>query len=173
MADEHFLENALEAFRSKKVIVIFGPRGSGKTTLALSLLSSYQDGHYLILTEPDDLSCIGFGVTCVVIIEDLGGKYSFEMSVIQKWLRKFDMLYSAIKDGKLNVIITCLTDRLSLCVHESKHPMLETVIELPKDCSVEIKKESSTGSYEMLYNLAVYFLIIVLNFPNICFNIDS
>ncbi|XP_060558286.1 uncharacterized protein LOC132718587 [Ruditapes philippinarum] len=151
MADEHLLENALEAFRSRKVIVISGPRGSGKTTLALSLLSSYQDGHYLILTEPDDLSCIRFGVTCVVIIEDLGGKYMFEMSVIQKWLRKFDMLYSAVKDGKLNVIITCLTDRLSSCVHDSKHPMLETVIELPKGCSVKIKKESSTDCNSVVY----------------------
>ncbi|XP_060570397.1 uncharacterized protein LOC132728742 [Ruditapes philippinarum] len=109
MADDSIRENALEEFRSKKVIVISGPRCSGKTTLALSLLSSYQDGHYLILTEPDDLSCVRFGVTCVVIIEDLGGKYMFEMSIIQKWLRKLDMLYSAVKDGKLNVIITCLT----------------------------------------------------------------
>ncbi|XP_060606155.1 uncharacterized protein LOC132758493 [Ruditapes philippinarum] len=151
MADEHFLESALAEFRSKKVIVISGPRGSGKTTLALSLLSSYQDGHYLILTEPDDLSCVRFGVTCVVIIEDLGGKYTFEMSVIQKWLRKFDMLYSAVKDGKLNVIITCLTDRLISCVHDSKHPMLETVIELPKDLSVEIKKESLTDGNSVMY----------------------
>ncbi|XP_060580204.1 uncharacterized protein LOC132736991 [Ruditapes philippinarum] len=151
MADDSIRENALEGFRSKKVIVISGPRCSGKTTLALSLLTSYQDGHYLILTEPDDLSCVRFGVTCVVIIEDLGGKYSFEKSVIQKWLRKFDMLYSAVKDGKLNVIITCLTDRLLSCVHDSKHPMLETVIELPKDCSVEIKKESSTDGNSVVY----------------------
>ncbi|XP_053388462.1 uncharacterized protein LOC128551590 [Mercenaria mercenaria] len=147
LVDNNLKEDALVLFRSKKVIVISGPRGSGKTTLALSLLSSYQEGHYLILTEPGDLRCIRFGVTCVVVIEDLGGKYTSEMAVVQKWLRKFDMLYSAVKDGKLNIIITCVPDKLSGIAKKSKHPILEAVLTLPKRRVVKIKQEPSSDAY--------------------------
>lgn len=145
--DDNTILSAETMFRRKKILIICGPRECGKTTLALHLLKHYQEGHYLIITEPEDFAHVRFGVTCVVLLEDLCGKYDYDRHVAFKWFRKFDVICSLVKQGKLNVVITCDEDMLKKLKKETTgHPLLENVLKLRSIGAVRVKQEPGSAA---------------------------
>ena len=125
------MDEAKATLKRSKVLVLTGPRKCGKTTIALTLASGYQKNHFLVLNKPDDMKLIRIGKICLVLVEDYAGKYHYDEVQTQAWLKEFELLYSAVCSGKLNVIITCDERFLLKCKEENdSHPLLQNPVVL-------------------------------------------
>lgn len=127
LVDKEVLLLAKTKFKQNKMIVITGPRRSGKTSLAVALLaSSCPLSHSRVLFEPSDVKTLDLKSPCLVVIDDFAGKYRYEMDDVSKWFKAFDYLYYGTKSGKIKVIITCEKGKLEKCCKEVEaHSLLE------------------------------------------------
>ncbi|XP_053389705.1 uncharacterized protein LOC128552688 [Mercenaria mercenaria] len=140
------LREAKRRFQEYKMLIIKGPRECGKTALAMEMLSSYEEGHWLIITKPEDVRHIRLGITCVIVIEDLGGKYCLDSSLMNKWLAELELLYSAVREGKLNIIITCDIPQFKAMTRAAhNHPMLGSTVSLSPLTLIQVKEERNQG----------------------------
>jgi hypothetical protein len=93
------------------------------------------------------MKLIRLGSICTVLVEDFAGKSSYNGTYAEAWLREFELLFSAVCSGKLNVIITCEKRTLLKCNEENgPHSILKNTIVL-EQVSRTVKQEStSTGT---------------------------
>ncbi|XP_053397395.1 uncharacterized protein LOC123551881 isoform X1 [Mercenaria mercenaria] len=134
------MQKAKMKFNDNKVLVICGPKGSGKTTLAISLLKAYQDENFLLLTEPEELKYVRQTDTLAILIENLAGYMKFDETEANKWFRKFDLLNAAVMDGCWRIVITMqqgIFGEWSKLL--PKHPLLDSAVQLSRTRSVEPK----------------------------------
>ena len=88
------------------------------------------------------MKLIRIGRICTVLVEDFAGKFHYDEVQTQAWLKEFDLLYSVVLSGKLNVILTCEKKFLLKCKEESEsHPILQNPVVL-KPLKRIIKQES-------------------------------
>ena len=127
------LQSAYEIFEANDLIVISGPRRSGKTTMVMRLLLPHaQDiDRCLVLTNPSDWKHVNVEYNNIVIIEDFCGKWSYDREMASQWLHKFDTIQACVEEGKIKVLITCCDENLQKCWDENMwHELLETSIHI-------------------------------------------
>ncbi|XP_053395252.1 uncharacterized protein LOC123524054 [Mercenaria mercenaria] len=159
--DKHFKQEVETLFIANNTVTIIGPVGSGKTTLAFQLLSSYDlsngEDNFLVIVDPSELKFVNFFLRPVIIIKLLAG-IKFDRIEAHKWYRQFDRLYAAVKDNKLAVILTIETEVfLEWQRNMPTHPVLEHFVYMrespPKKRQKiyhEYKNQAASGSKEFV-----------------------
>lgn len=141
--DEDFLKKAEEIFRQQNFVVCVGELACGRSALAVHLAKLNRSHSCIIVTEPDEFKYVELGKTDVLVILDFAGRFRYDEAKVYKWLEKFDLLYDAVQNGILSVIITCQESRLRMCRDEAaSHIILEHTIHIPKNVTITTKKES-------------------------------
>ncbi|XP_053378770.1 uncharacterized protein LOC123526276 [Mercenaria mercenaria] len=130
--DQALMDSAKEKFK-KKALVITGPKGSGKTNFAVNLVSTcYEENQCVVLTETSEWKHVILGEVSVIIIDEFAGKFKYNASTTEGWLNKFDLIYAAVVQGKVNVIVTCETTRFKKVLKTySGHALLNHRIQMP------------------------------------------
>ncbi|XP_053389781.1 uncharacterized protein LOC128552749, partial [Mercenaria mercenaria] len=131
--DQALMDSAREKFKKHKALVITGPKGSGKTNFAVNLVSTcYEENQCVVLTETSEWKHVILGEVSVIIIDEFAGKFKYNASTAEGWLNKFDLIYAAVVQGKVNVIVTCETGRFNKVLKAcSGHALLNHRIKMP------------------------------------------
>ncbi|XP_053405834.1 uncharacterized protein LOC123566122 [Mercenaria mercenaria] len=139
------LKAAKDKFKIHKSVLLVGPPGSGKTSLAVGLAAFYHSSQVLLLTYPEQVQHVDQNRTYLVIIEDFAGNYGFNEIQICDWYKTFDILHVMKSAGKLNIILTCDKQKFKKCTEKNAtHPLLEHTVELQRK-NVLVKQEIHTN----------------------------
>ncbi|XP_053405824.1 uncharacterized protein LOC123535957 isoform X2 [Mercenaria mercenaria] len=149
------LKAAKDKFKVYKSVVLVGPPGCGKTSLAIALAASHQPSQVLLLAHPEQVQHVDQNRTHLVIIEDFAGKYEYNKTNICNWYKTFDLLHVMKSAGKLNIILTCDKQKFKKCTEKiATHPLLEHTVELRRK-NVLVKQEISNTKVNLAQTVTV------------------
>ncbi|KAK3102059.1 hypothetical protein FSP39_008458 [Pinctada imbricata] len=109
-----------ELYRSKRVVMLLGNPGDGKTTIAIQLLLKlHKDGEtVVVLSNPSLIEHIYDSNTrTVFFIDDAFGTPTFDKSLVDNWIRLYEKLESLTKSNKCALVLTSRKQVFTQCVN--------------------------------------------------------
>ena len=99
---------AFEILESKKIVVLSGHPGEGKTSMAKHILKRYPSDRCINLTEPEDWKHIDFSLDLIdaILIDDIFGSGVLDENLVKQWERKLADLSKIIKEKEIKVVLT-------------------------------------------------------------------
>ena len=99
---------ALEILESKKIVILSGHPGEGKTSMANHLLKRYPAGRCINLTEPKQWDHLDFSLNLIdaILIDDIFGSGVLDENLVKQWRGKLDDMSRIVKGKNVNVVIT-------------------------------------------------------------------
>ncbi|XP_071096613.1 serine/threonine-protein phosphatase 6 regulatory ankyrin repeat subunit B-like [Haliotis cracherodii] len=118
------------------MLVIVGPRGSGKTALGLHILKSVTSGSKpVILTSPEDWGTLPLHLPkrqhpkrkVTVLVDNMFGVDSIEPYLKASWLQKFNSIWPYVEFGSVNLVLLFCTDIFNTCKEQlSEYAIFQT-----------------------------------------------
>ncbi|XP_046578007.1 uncharacterized protein LOC124285786 isoform X1 [Haliotis rubra] len=100
------------------VVVIVGPRGSGKTTMGANLLNSFTRTP-IILHSPEDWYTLPLRQSqrnrLNVLVDNIFGFDNLDVYRKEAWLQLLDVMFSQVQLGLVSVVILLSTDVFNIC----------------------------------------------------------